>query len=79
MYIQAIEIWVKERNKHHFNRLLEALWRLGFTIKVPNPIPLMFKILKRKEFEEIDEQIEEKEEQGSTPELQIVMVKVPPP
>ena len=74
MYIQDVEIWITERRKHHFDRLLDTLWNLGFTIKVPNPVPLMVRILEKKGFAEIDEP----KPAPFTAGIQVVMVKEPP-
>jgi hypothetical protein len=72
MYIQVVETWKTERRKHHFDRLLDTLWSLGFTIKVPNPVRLMVTILEKKGFAVIDEP------NPTSSTLQVVMVKGPP-
>ena len=74
MYIQAIEVWITERQKHHFDRLLDTLWNLGFTVKVPNVFPLMHHILKMKGFAEYHEQ----NPTSSSPDIDAVIVKEPP-
>jgi hypothetical protein len=73
MYIQDVEVWNKKQG--HLNRLLHTLWNLGFTIKVPNPFPLMEKILEKKGFAKIDEL----NPGFSPPTFDVVMVKEPPP
>lgn len=73
MYIQNIEVWMGERKKHHFDRLLDTLWNLGFTIKVPNPVRLMEIILEKKGFGKNDEL----NPGFSPPKIDIVMVKEP--
>lgn len=74
MYIQAIQVINTKRRQGHFNNLLNQLWGFGFTVKVPNPLPQMCKILEKKEFEKVSEQ------SLATPEteLEVVMVKSPP-
>jgi hypothetical protein len=44
MYLQAIEINGDLRRRGHLNSLLKALWDCGFTVKVPNPLPGVYKI-----------------------------------
>ena len=56
MYLQAIEVLAAERKKGHFKRLLVALWNLGFTVKVPNPVRQMELFLQKNGFDRIDEQ-----------------------
>ena len=54
MYIQAIEVLRGKRRQGHFNKLLQEIWSLGFTIKVPNPYRNMFNILNKKGFEQTE-------------------------
>ena len=74
MYIQAIEVSKNRLRQGHFNNLLKQLWNCGFTVKVPNPLPKMYKILKKKGFEEVSEQTLTTTE----PKLNVMLVKVPP-
>ena len=74
MYLQAIEIWLPERKKDYFKKLLDTLWNLGFTIKVPNPLRQMEVFLHKNGFEKIDEQ----KPASTTPDLQVVYHKEPP-
>ncbi|MEI6785287.1 MAG: hypothetical protein WCQ21_30680 [Verrucomicrobiota bacterium] len=74
MYIQAIEVLRGKRRQGHFNKLLQEIWSLGFTIKVPNPYRNMFNILNKKGFEQTEEQSLTTLE----PNVEVVMVKAPP-
>jgi hypothetical protein len=75
MYLQAVEVWAAEQKKGHFNKLLDTLWSMGFTVKVPNPVCRMEIILVKKGFEKIDEQ----DPISTTPDIQVVYRKEPPP
>ena len=57
IYIQSIGVLPARRRQNCLNNLMNALWDLGFKIKVPNPLPLMLQILKKKGFEEADSEL----------------------
>lgn len=73
MYLVAIEVLPTKRRQGCLNRLLKSLWDFGFTIKVPNPLPDMYRILQRKQFTEISEQ----SITSAEPEMDVVMVRGP--